>query len=120
MNYNFKLDNDSISNSLKILKDQCWKLLPIFEGKEKEENSFINKDLAYINYQKQLDFLITKVLGASKLWQDNQYYVELAYLLSGMKDYSKEDHDKLRYMVFHCIDLIEKMGEVVEKDAKIL
>ena len=86
MNYNFELDENVNMESLKILINQCWKLLPIYEGKSKDNNIVNSKEQAYENYQKHLTFLITKVSGASKIWKNNQYYIELLYILVGMKD----------------------------------
>ena len=42
MNYsNFQLDDNATIQSLKILINQCWKTLPIFEGKNKENEIVI-------------------------------------------------------------------------------
>ena len=58
MNYNFELDENVNMESLKILINQCWKLLPIYEGKSKDNNIVNSKEQAYENYQKHLTFLI--------------------------------------------------------------
>lgn len=111
-----KLSNDATIQSLKILINQCWKTLPIFEGKDKEGNIPYSRDEAYKNYQKHLDFLITKVSGASRLWNNNQYYVELAYILSGMKDFKEDEHDRVKYIVHHCTKLINDMIRSIKED----
>lgn len=117
MGYNFELDDIAINESLRILRNQCWKLLPIFEGKDIHNNTIYGKDEAYNNYQKHLTFLITKVSGASKIWMDNQYYYELAMILNGMRDFTIEEHDKVKYMVHHCTNLVEKMKSEEVQDA---
>ena len=35
----FQLDDNATIQSLKILINQCWKTLPIFEGKNKENKN---------------------------------------------------------------------------------
>ena len=85
MKYDFTLDDKTTLDSLAILINQCWKTLPIFEGKNKEGDIAYSRDEAYENYQKHLLFLSTKLIGASELWQNNQYYVELLYMIEGMK-----------------------------------
>jgi hypothetical protein len=117
MNYNFDLDDIAIRESLRILRNQCWKLLPIFEGKDINNEIVYSKEEAYSNYQKHLTFLITKVSGANKIWIDNQYYYELAMILNGMRDFTIEEHDRVRYMVHHCTHLVEKMKDEVLSDA---
>ena len=113
----FELDDKVNVESLKILINQCWKLLPIYEGKSKNNEIVNSKELAYENYQKHLTFLITKVSGASKIWRENQYYIELLYILVGMRELGLDEHDKVKYIVHHCTRLIENMrDEVLEQD----
>ncbi len=110
---NFELSESSIIESLDILINQCWKILPIFEGKDKKNCISYTREKAYENYQKHLTFLITKVSGASKIYIDNGYYVELVYLLSGMRDFQENEHDRVKYITNHCISLVKKMKEVL-------
>ena len=117
MGYNFELGDIAINESLKILRNQCWKLLPIYEGKDINNDIVYTPEEAYENYQKHLTFLITKVSGASKIWIDNQYYYELEMILNGMRDFTKDEHDRVKYMVNHCTHLIEKMKTEVFNDA---
>lgn len=116
MNCDFELNEKSTSDSLTILINQCWKLLPIFEGKNKENKIVNSRSEAYENYQKQLTFLITKVSGASKIWKDNQFYLELLYMLNGMRDFTEEEHDRVKYIVHHCTKLINDMKKAVLSD----
>ena len=114
MNYNdFQFDNEATIQSLKILINQCWKTLPIYEGKNKANQIVYSREEAYESYRKHLCFLITKVTGASKIWQDNQYYVELAYILVGMQDITADEHDRVKYLVHHCTKLINNMIDVI-------
>lgn len=109
----FQLDDNATIKSLRILINQCWKTLPIYEGKNKNQEIVYSRDEAYENYRKHLSFLITKVLGASKIWQDNQYYVELVYILVGMQDFTIDEHDRVKYLVHHCTKLINNMIEII-------
>lgn len=102
--------------ALDILINQCWKALPIFEGKDLSNKVVYTPEEALENYRKHLSFLITKVSGATKVWSDNQYYVELLYLLNGMQDFTIDDHDRVKYIVNHCITLINNMKKVVVSD----
>ena len=117
----FNLDDKATLESLTILINQCWKTLLIFEGKNKESKIVYSREDAYKNYQKHLTFLSTKLIGASKLWQNNQYYVELLYMIEGMKSFTPEEHDRVKYIVNHCTNLINDMkDEVLENGTEIL
>lgn len=113
---NFQLDNKSTKESLQILINQCWKTLPIYEGKDKNNNIIYSREEAYNNYQKHLTFLVTKISGASKIWTDNQYYVELLYILNGMTDITDNEHDRVKYLVHHCTKLINNMMEALSNN----
>lgn len=52
----FNLDDKATLESLTILINQCWKTLPIFEGKNKESKIVYSREDAYKNYQKHLTF----------------------------------------------------------------
>lgn len=108
---NFKLGKSSILESLNILINQCWKTLPIFEGKKLNNTELYTREKAYENYQKHIDFLATKVSGASKFCEDNGHYIELLYLINGMKDIEIDNHDKVKYITNHCISLIKHIKE---------
>lgn len=113
---NFQLDDKSTKESLQILINQCWKTLPIYEGKDKNNNIVYSREEAYNNYQKHLTFLVTKISGASKIWTDNQYYVELLYILNGMTDITDNEHDRVKYLVHHCTKLINNMMEALSNN----
>lgn len=116
MKFDFNLDEKATLDSLTILINQCWKTLPIFEGKNKDSEIAYSRDEAYRNYQKHLTFLSTKLIGASELWKDNQYYVELLYMIEGMKKFSPDEHDRVKYIVNHCTNLINNMKDEIIKD----
>lgn len=103
------ISNDGQKESLKILINQCWKILPIYEGKNLNNIVVYDRNTAYANYQKYLIFLNTKIFGASKYWKDNQKYIELLYLVKGMSKFNDDEHNKVKYTVLHCNKLIENM-----------
>lgn len=113
LSISFNIDRESEVKSLKILINQCWKTLPIYEGKGKDGSIVYSKEVAYDNFQKHLDFLIMKLSGASKVWFKNQHYIELLYMLLGMKTVTKDEHAKVKYIVNHCTNLINSMIEEV-------
>lgn len=110
----FEIDTQSEIKSLKILINQCWKTLPIYEGKNRDGQIAYSREEAYENFQKHLTFLITKISGASKLLHRNQYYIELAYMLSGMRDYTVDEHDNVKYIILHCTKLINGIIEDID------
>lgn len=114
LNNKIEISAQSEEKSLQILINQCWKTLPIFEGKNKENQIVYSREEAYENYKKHLNFLITKISGASKIWCDNQYYLELLCMLVGMQEYTNEEHAKVKYMVHHCTKLINDMIDGVK------
>lgn len=118
MNYNdFQFDNEATIQSLKILINQCWKTLPIYEGKNKSQEIVYSRDEAYKNYKKHLSFLITKVTGASKIWHSNQHYLELVCILLGMQDFTADEHDRVKYFIHHCTKLINNMIDEVNNES---
>lgn len=121
MEEDFILDDKATLDSLTILINQCWKTLPIFEGKSKTHGVVFPRDEAYENYQKHLTFLSTKLRGATEIWKDNQYYVELLYMIEGMKSFTPDEHDRVKYIVNHCTSLINSMkDEVLKSNNEIL
>ena len=115
MEYNCDLSVDSKIDFLKILINQCWKILPIYEGKDINSEITYSREEAYSGYQKHLNFLITKLIGANKIWGNDQYFVELLCILIGMRDMDNNSHDKVRYFVHHCTKLLNKMLNEVQK-----
>ena len=115
-NKDFQLDDNATVQSLKILINQCWKTLPIFEGKNKENQIVYSREEAFVNYHKHLCCLITIGSGDIIIWLDKHFYVELVYILVGMQDFTEDEHDRVKYIVHHCTKLINNMIEMVLND----
>lgn len=92
------------------LKNRIWKLLPIFEGKGMDRKIVYSREEAYEKYQLYLLRVLTELDGAKNINKNNGYYAELYYLLEGMKDFSCDEHDRVRDIVLHCCGLCEKLG----------
>jgi len=111
MEYNINLSPTARIKYLTSLRNRIWKLLPIYEGKDKSGKVVIQFDKAYDNFYKNLEKLVLEMSGANEIWYDNAEYVELLYLLTGMKTFLAEDHDRIKYIIVHCADLCEKMKQ---------
>lgn len=116
MDYNIKITDQSNIRYITSLRNRVWKLLPIYEGRDKDKKIVMSADKAYDNFYKNLEKLILEVSGASEIWFENSYYIELLYLLTGMKTFVAEDHARIKSIVTHCTDLCEKIKkELLEK-----
>ena len=119
MDYNIKITDQSNVRYITSLRNRVWKLLPIYEGRDKDKKIVMSADKAYDNFYKNLEKLILEVSGASEIWFENSYYIELLYLLTGMKTFLAEDHARIKSIVTHCTDLCEKIKkELLEKIKK--
>lgn len=94
------------------LKNRIWKLLPIYEGKGINKEIIYSKDDAFGKYQLYLSRILTELDGAKNINKSNTRYAELYYLLEGMKNFTLDDHKKVRDIVLHCCGLCEKLEEV--------
>lgn len=107
--YKNKFTQESKIKYLTSLRNRIWKLLPIYEGKDKSGQVVLPFEKAYCNFYKNLEKLILEISGANEIWYETSEYVELLYLLTGMKTFLAEDHDRIKSIVVHCADLCEKM-----------
>lgn len=90
------------------LKNRIWKLLPIYEGKNLDKKVVCTREEAYNNFYMYLSRITTELVGAKNINKDNGYYAELLYLLEGMKEFSEDEHDRVRDIVLHCCNLCDK------------
>lgn len=98
---------------LECLRNKIWKLLPIYEGKDKTGKIVNSREKAYEKFSLSLSRLLVELTGAKNIETDNGYYVELVYLLEGMMSFNETEHDRVRDIVLHCCNLCEKLSEVV-------
>ena len=121
--YSINISPKDYNKSITALRDKIWKLLPIYEGRDRDGYISIPQMQAYKNYCKNLDRLIIQVQGAEKIWFENTFFTELACLLKGLEGKfppievmikqddlnSKKQHAELKSIITHCTDLCEKM-----------
>jgi hypothetical protein len=104
--YNMKFSTDREIHSL---QNQIFKLLPLYEGIDMSGKVIYDEINAHINFKKNLTLLINKVVGASSIWFENQYFADLLYQLEGLSKYDYS-HAEIRQIIFYCTnDLCEKM-----------
>ena len=111
MEYKISISPTAKIKYLTSLRNRIWKLLPIYEGKDKSGKVVMEFEKAYANFYKNLEKLVVEMSGANEIWYDNGEYHELLYLLTGMKTFTAEDHDRIKTIVVHCADLCEKMKQ---------
>ena len=95
------------------LQNQIYKLLPISEGKDINGKVVYDEFDSKVHFKKNLVILNNKILGASKIWFENQYWRDLIYQIEGLLAYDYS-HDQIKQTIFYCRnDLCEKMKEEV-------
>ncbi len=110
LEYNVDISPKAYNKSLTSLRNKIWKLLPIYEGRDRDGFIAVSSEQAYNNYCKNLQRLVLQVTGAEKIWFENPYYTELTCLLTGLeKNSSIDKHDELKDIITHCTALCEKM-----------
>lgn len=112
LEYNVDISTKAYNKSLTSLRNKIWKLLPIYEGKDRDGKETIPLSQAYENYRKNLSRLIVQVTGAEKIWFEKPYYTELSCLLVGLeRNFILNQHDEIKTIIAHCTDLCERMKE---------
>jgi len=111
MEYNFEIDAKSLNKFLTSLRNRIWKLLPIYEGRDKQGGIVIPPDIAYKNFKKNLQKLVIEVYGANDIFFSNTYFVQLLCLLQGLESINIDEHEKVKIVVTHCADICEKIKE---------
>lgn len=102
------------------LRNKIWKLLPIYEGRDKDKKIVYSVDQAYNNFYQSLTRIVTEVLGLKNIYNENPQYAELLYILEGMKTFSEAEHDRVKDVVLYCCNLCEKMKEECTNGVEVL
>ena len=93
------------------LRDRVWKLLPVYEGKDKDGKIVCEKEEALKRFKKNLNRVLTEIKGAEVVFSgDNNRYIELVNILSGLNFYDSNKHDELKDVIFYCCDILEGVG----------
>ena len=89
--------------------NKVFKILPIYEDCE-EQQSFKH----YISY---LDKLIIMFMGSELLFNQRDF-IELVSILKGLQEPEDLTKDKIKSLVFHCINILERLKVSVDKEGK--
>lgn len=100
-----KVNTDYYTN----LRNRCWKLLPIYEGKDINGEVIYSREESVILFRKNLNRLVTEVSGAANIYFENSRYQELLNLLAGMNMYGEDSHETVRDILLHCCNICEDM-----------
>jgi len=108
--YNIDISPKAYNKTLDALINKIYKLLPIYEGRDRDGYISISAIQAYNNFSKNLKRVILEVSGAEKIWFENSYYTEIYCLLVGLeKEFAENQHSELKSTIMHCIALCKKM-----------
>lgn len=108
-----KYDFNPSNKYMTHLRNKIWKLLPIYEGKNNKGEIVESREKAYEKFYLSLSRLLVELTGAKNIEVDSGYYVELIYLLEGMKTFSENEHSRVRDIILHCCSLCEKINGVI-------
>lgn len=112
-----ELSKELLVNYYDSLIGDCYKLLPLYEGLDiKSKQIVYSRDEAYQQYKKYLISFLNEIYG-SYYMLDSIYLLKLLANLEGMLTIELNEHDKLKSLVFKCINLISKLKKEVEGNA---
>ena len=101
-----------VEGSYKIfLRNRIWKLIPIYEGKDKNGTVFCEEKVALYNFKKNLNRICTEISGGKNLNPNNPRYVELLNILEGMRGYDTGMHDEVKDVVYYCCDILNDWSD---------
>lgn len=103
-----KLNN---RNSQQNLVGRIYKLLPIYEGKVLDTDKILDKDIAYNNFQKNINMLMLYLSGIRNRYGNNEYLENIIITLSGLKTVGKDSHSIVKSSVFYCVKTAERMAD---------
>lgn len=80
--------------------NKVFKILPIYEDCEEQQN--------FKHYISYLDKLIVMFTGSELLFSQRDF-VEIVSLIKGLQELQGLTKDKTKSIVFHCIDILERL-----------
>lgn len=100
----------------KSLIGKCFKVLPLYEGKDMYSKQIIySSDKAFENYQQYLSNLIIEVSG-SEIFFNSVNSIEILNKLNGaFKEIGVDEHFKLKPIIMDCISLCNKVISEIEE-----
>lgn len=94
------------------LVNKIYKLLPIYEGKiiEQAGYRYINEDIAYENFKRNLDLAILEFNGIKKIYPSDEKTIDsVLCILYGLKDIGIKNKNNVKNAIFKCIRYIKQM-----------
>lgn len=83
---------------------KIFKILPLFEGKIKDEDMYLPIETAYEQYQ---DYLSILAIEFSAI--EEEPFVEILNCIKGLKKLEKKaTHSQVKRIVFYCTSLLKR------------
>lgn len=93
----------------KLIK-KMYILLPTFEGRHHSTKEIVyDKEIAYKNFQKNLDKMKIELIGCVNNFQEVVEFVEMINIIEGLKTITIDEHDIVKQQVFNLIDICKKI-----------
>ena len=93
------------------LGDRCWKLLPIFEGKDLNGVKVFSDVEALENFEKNLNWLLLEAKGSIANYGTNNYCEQVVNILTGLQQTDDRSHKTIKGVTLKCFNLCKKAGE---------
>lgn len=82
--------------------NKTFKVLPIWEDCEAQNKNFVN-------FNSYLDKLTTLLAGSNYIYKEEKLY-EIMMMLQGLGKRENLSQQKVKSIVFHCIDTLKKIN----------
>ena len=89
--------------------NKIFKILPIYEECEEKQN--------FKHYISYLDKLIIMFTGSELLFNQRDF-VDLVSILKGLQKFEDLTKDKTKSIVFHCINILERLKVSVDTERR--
>jgi hypothetical protein len=111
------INKELIIQYYKLLVGNCFKILPIYEGKDVYSKEVVYlPESAFSNYQKYVANLIVELCG-SDIFFTSVNSVRIVSILRGvLKEVNVNEHQKLKPLVMECIKLCNKIIDELNKE----
>lgn len=90
------------------LINKIYKLLPIYEGKLMN-NEFIEKEIAYKNFKKNLELAIIEFNGIKSICLQSKNIDSILIILYGLREIGIDKVSNVKNAIFKCIRYINKI-----------
>ena len=112
MEFKIYIPEEVIIKYFNKLIGKYYQLLPVFEGR-----SFYSKEIvytpeeAYKQFKDNLNNLSYELHGLHFMFTNNELFISLLSLFNTIQSIQIDEHDKLRNIVFSCINICNKLKE---------